>query len=66
MSRWNASRLETFALAPASPRPAVALRLGLATTLLVQAAQIALHFFDFYGAEGILQGPLNEFFSRVR
>ncbi|APR77698.1 Hypothetical protein A7982_03045 [Minicystis rosea] len=49
-----------FALAPASPRPTAALRLGLAVVLLVQAAQTAPSLVELYGDGGLLAGPLRE------
>ncbi|MGK4002628.1 HTTM domain-containing protein [Sorangium sp. So ce1036] len=59
------SLVERFALAPASPAPLAALRIGLAAVLLVQAALIAPAFLELYGRQGILQGPLREAFGRL-
>ncbi|AGP38161.1 HTTM domain-containing protein [Sorangium cellulosum] len=60
-----ASRVERFALAPASAEPLAALRIGLATVLLVQAALVAPALFELYGPAGILQGPLREAFAQI-
>ncbi|WP_437667217.1 HTTM domain-containing protein [Sorangium sp. So ce1182] len=60
-----ASLIERFALAPASAEPLAALRIGLATVLLVQAALVAPALFELYGPAGILQGPLREAFAQI-
>ncbi|WP_437312970.1 HTTM domain-containing protein [Sorangium sp. So ce385] len=60
-----ASRVERFALAPASAEPLAALRIGLAAVLLVQAALVAPALFELYGPAGILQGPLREAFAQI-
>ncbi|AUX34100.1 MULTISPECIES: HTTM domain-containing protein [Sorangium] len=60
-----ASRVERFALAPASAEPLAALRIGLATVLLAQAALVAPALFELYGPAGILQGPLREAFAQI-
>ncbi|WP_437713387.1 HTTM domain-containing protein [Sorangium sp. So ce448] len=53
---WGSAR--RFAFAPASARPLAALRIGLASVLLVQAAQIAPIAAELYGRSGIIQGQL--------
>ncbi|HTN91647.1 MAG TPA: HTTM domain-containing protein [Sorangium sp.] len=60
-----ASQIERFVLAPASAEPLAALRIGLATVLLVQAALVAPALFELYGPAGILQGPLREAFAEI-
>ncbi|KYF96202.1 hypothetical protein BE20_42880 [Sorangium cellulosum] len=60
-----APAVERFALAPASAEPLAALRIGLATVLLVQAALVAPALFELYGPAGILQGPLREAFAQI-
>ncbi|WP_437589321.1 HTTM domain-containing protein [Sorangium sp. So ce1000] len=47
-----------FAFAPASARPLAALRIGLASVLLMQAALIAPIVYELYGRLGIVQGQL--------
>ncbi|MGK3994356.1 HTTM domain-containing protein [Sorangium sp. So ce1024] len=59
---WRA--IERFAFAPASAVPLAALRIGLASVLLLQAAMVAPVFLDLYGRSGILQGPLNDVLAR--
>ncbi|CAN98620.1 hypothetical protein sce8450 [Sorangium cellulosum So ce56] len=53
---WGSVR--RFALAPASARPLAALRIGLASVLLTQAALIAPIVDELYGRSGIVQGQL--------
>lgn len=55
-----ASAVERFFLAPARHTPLAALRMGLATVLLVQAAMIAPAFHDLYDRAGIVQGALSD------
>lgn len=52
------SRFEDFFLAPASPRPIAALRIGLAAVLLLQAYLLRAVTLDFFGNDGIVQGDL--------
>ncbi|WP_437737453.1 hypothetical protein [Sorangium sp. So ce1335] len=59
---WRA--IDRFAFAPASAMPLAALRIGLASVLLLQAAMVAPVFLDLYGRTGILQGPLNDMLAR--
>lgn len=58
---WQA--IDRFAFAPASAVPLAALRIGLASVLLLQAAMVAPVFLELYGRRGILQGPLNDVLS---
>ncbi|AUX41569.1 hypothetical protein SOCE26_029900 [Sorangium cellulosum] len=53
-----------FAFAPASAAPLAALRIGLASVLLLQAAMVAPSLLELYGRSGILQGPLHDVFAR--
>ncbi|WP_437313077.1 hypothetical protein [Sorangium sp. So ce385] len=57
--------LDRFALAPASAMPLAALRIGLASVLLVQAAMVGPALLELYGRSGILQGPLNDLLART-
>lgn len=50
--------VERFAFAPASAAPLAALRVGLASVLLIQAGMVAPALFELYGRSGILQAPL--------
>lgn len=59
---WQA--IDRFAFAPASAAPLAALRIGLASVLLLQAAMVAPVFLDLYGRSGFLQGPLNDVIAR--
>ncbi|WP_155798988.1 HTTM domain-containing protein [Sorangium cellulosum] len=59
---WQA--IDRFAFAPASAVPLAALRIGLASVLLLQAAMVAPVFLDLYGRSGFLQGPLNDMMAR--
>ncbi len=52
--------LDRFALAPASAMPLAALRIGLASVLLLQAAMVGPALLELYGRSGILQGPLHD------
>ncbi|WP_437278203.1 HTTM domain-containing protein [Sorangium sp. So ce375] len=47
-----------FVFAPASARPLAALRIGLASVLLMQAALIAPIAYELYGRSGIVQGQI--------
>ncbi|XXX72453.1 HTTM domain-containing protein [Sorangium sp. So ce134] len=60
---WPA--LERFAFAPASAMPLAALRIGLASVLLLQAAMVGPALLELYGRSGILQGPLNDALART-
>ncbi|WP_437287579.1 HTTM domain-containing protein [Sorangium sp. So ce406] len=59
---WAA--VERFAFAPASAAPLAALRIGIASVLLVQAGMVAPALFELYGRSGILQGPLLDALGR--
>lgn len=56
-------KIDRFFFAPASPLPLGILRILIASVLLIQAALIAPHFYELYGADGIFQGPLQIYFS---
>jgi len=57
------SRFEAFFLAPASPRPIAALRIGLAVVLLLQAFLLRHDMIEFLASDGIVQGELASYFS---
>jgi predicted DCC family thiol-disulfide oxidoreductase YuxK len=52
------ARIEDFFLAPASPLPLAALRIGLALTLLVQAWLLRSTVLDIFAGDGLIQGDL--------
>jgi hypothetical protein len=52
-----------FVAEPASARPLATLRIGIAGVLMVQALLIARDLVDFCGSMGIIQGPLNDYFT---
>jgi Vitamin K-dependent gamma-carboxylase len=56
--------IERFAFAPARGEPLAALRIGLASVLLGQAAMIAPSYREFYGRGGLLRGPLQDLLAR--
>jgi hypothetical protein len=53
-----ADRFFKFFFSPASPKPLAALRMGVASTLLIQAVMCVPEFFEWYGTQGFLQGEL--------
>ncbi|MDC3958195.1 hypothetical protein [Polyangium jinanense] len=55
--------LDVFLFAPATARPLAALRIGLASVLLVQAAVVHAEFFDWFSRDGLFQGDLNRAFG---
>lgn len=55
-------RLESFFLRPATSRPLAALRIGLATLLLLQGLLIIDVVPELFGRSGILQGALHDYF----
>jgi hypothetical protein len=57
-------RIERFALSPARAEPLAALRIGLASVLLVQAALVAPSYRELYGRAGLVSGPLREMMRR--
>ncbi|WP_438025716.1 HTTM domain-containing protein [Sorangium sp. So ce233] len=59
---WAA--VERFAFAPASAAPLAALRIGLASVLLIQAGMVAPALLDLHGRSGILQAPLADALGR--
>ena len=56
--------IERFAFTPARAEPLAALRIGLASVLLCQAAMIAPSYRELYGRGGLLPGPLQDFLAR--
>lgn len=54
------SGLETFAFEPALPRPLAVLRIGVAATLIGEAATVAPHLHEYYGPLGVVQPPVAE------
>src|SRR3954468_9534049 len=55
--------LARFAIEPASHRPLAILRLGIAATLIAEAAVVAKHLQEYFGPLGLVQGPLSEALS---
>lgn len=58
---WRA--VERFLFAPARAAPLAALRIGLASVLLVQALQVAPIFRELHHHRGLLRGPLMDLFA---
>src|SRR4051794_39143295 len=56
-------KVKVFFLAPASPRPLGALRIGLAFILIVQAILIRNDILNFFARDGLVQGPLADYLS---
>lgn len=56
-------RVHAFFFEPASAEPIAAVRIGLASLLLVQAYLCASLFFDWYGTDGLLQRGVTERFA---
>ncbi len=61
--RLASNRLQQFFFKPASPAPLAALRIGVAATLILQAACCAGQFFEWYGTDGLLQNGIAERFA---
>jgi hypothetical protein len=53
--RRSARRVADFFVAPASPAPLAAFRIGVATVLLLQALTLSRNLLDLYGNRGIVQ-----------
>ena len=54
------ARIAEFATKPASARPLAVLRIGIALTLIGEAAILAPHLFEYYHPLGLVQSPINE------
>jgi len=52
------SSLYRFFFAPAYPYPLAFLRIGVAAVLIAQALSIVPVYFELYGSQGIMQGPV--------
>jgi len=57
-------RLARFALEPASPEPLAFLRVGIAVTLIGEAAVLAPYLFDYYSSLGLVQAPVADALGR--
>ncbi|MDI3292148.1 HTTM domain-containing protein [Polyangium sp. 15x6] len=55
--------LDVFLFAPATARPLAALRIGLASVLLVQAAVVQAEFLDWFSRDGLFQADLARAFG---
>jgi hypothetical protein len=62
LSRAQAA-VQRFFFAPASPRPLIALRIGLASVLILQALLIWPGALRFYAGDGLVQEAIAPFFS---
>lgn len=60
-----ARRIDAFFLTPATARPLAALRIGLATILIVQVLMLRQDALSFYAHDGIVQGPLADYLSQA-
>lgn len=60
LARRIAAAVDRFFFAPARPAPLVALRIGLAATLLAQAVQIAPYYQPLYHHRGLLSNTLRD------
>lgn len=59
-ARRVAASVDRFFFAPARPAPLVALRIGLAATLLAQAVQVAPYYRPLYHHRGLLRATLRD------
>src|SRR5882757_8354087 len=57
------TNVEAFFLAPASPRPLGALRIGMALILLVEIYLVRNDILNYFAHDGLIQGPLAQYLA---